>query len=397
MRIDPQSYMLYDNRGAKPALMAGMLGVLLCIAGFIADRQQFFYSYLTAYVFWLTIALGGLFFTMLQHLTGARWSVVLRRISENVMANLPFMILLFLPLLFGLSQLFEWTHADVVAKDHLLQHKAPYLNKTFFIIRACFFFAVWGILSRRLYKGSTQQDASSDDIAAANWNSKLRRISAPGMILFALTTSFAAFDWLMSLDAHWYSTMFGVYIFAGTVLAGLAFITLVALNMRRKLVLHDKISVEHYHDLGKLLFAFTIFWAYITFCQYMLIWYSAIPEETVWYFERWQGSWKVVSLFIVFGHFVLPFMTLLGREPKRNPAVLFFMGFWILAIHWVDLHWIVLPNLHHHGVSLSWIDFAAMLGVGGLFLWRFIGRLDRKPLVPVKDPHLETSLHFENA
>jgi hypothetical protein len=178
--------------------------------------------------------------------------------------------------------------------------------------------------------------------------------------------------------------------------SGLSFITLVTLFLKQQKVLHQQISLEHYNDLGKLLFGFTIFWGYIAFCQYMLIWYSSIPEETVWFFHRWQASWKTVTILLIIGHFFLPFLVLLGRDPKRNLKVLTFIGCWVLVIHWIDLYWMVMPNLHTHGVHFSWIDLATLFAVTSLVLWRFFARLDRKPLIPVKDPRLADSLRFEN-
>jgi hypothetical protein len=216
------------------------------------------------------------------------------------------------------------------------------------------------------------------------------------MILFALTITFAAFDWLMSLDAHWYSTIFGVYVFAGAVVGLLAFITIVAVNFHRNDILKDEITFEHYHDLGKLLFAFIVFWGYMAFSQYFLIWYSNIPEETLWFLHRWEGSWKVVTLLIVFGHFVVPFFILFPRFTKRNKFVLFMMAFWILMMHWVDLYWIAMPSLHHHGVHISWMDFTTMIGIGGIFIWLMWRKLSANPLLPVNDPRLEKSFKFIN-
>ncbi|MFQ5651207.1 MAG: hypothetical protein ACE5IY_14805 [bacterium] len=376
----------------KAALVVGGAGLLLSLAGGLVDSKQFFYSYLTAFVFWTTIGLGGLFFVMLHHLTGATWSVVLRRIAEVLMITLPLMALFFIPIFLGRYELFPWTHAEAVAGDHLLHKKAPYLNTTFFVMRAAIYFGIWTILAFNLYNNSLRQDENGTPPVLR----KMRSTSAPGMVLFAFTLTFASFDWLMSLEPNWYSTIFGVYVFSGTLLSVLAFLLLAALYLRNRGVLKQSITTEHYHDLGKLLFAFTVFWAYIAFCQYFLIWYGNIPEETTFYLQRWQGSWKAVSLLIVFGHFALPFLVLITRAAKRNLVVLRVMGLWLLFMHWVDVHWLVLPRLHERGVSFSWMDLTTMLGIGGPLLWFFWKNLAANALVPVRDPNLKASLQFIN-
>lgn len=232
-------------------------------------------------------------------------------------------------------------------------------------------------------------------------NVRMRRFSAPGMVLFALTITFAAFDWMMSLNPHWYSTIFGVYTFVGSFLCALAFFTLILMMLRGKGVLADKITVEHYHDLGKLLFAFTVFWAYIAFSQYFLIWYGNIPEETVFYHTRWKDGWPPVTMLIVIGHFVAPFLALIPRSAKRSLTWLKVLAVWMFFMHWVDLYWIVMPNVGHgdvkHGFHLSWMDFAPMIGIGGIFLWLFWNKFTSKAIVPVNDQKLEDSFKFVNS
>ena len=393
MKLSSKTYKLTEANG--PALKSAgvaVIGFIACAVAMYNDRSQFFHSYLTAFMFWLSLALGGLFFTMLHHLTGARWSVVLRRISETIMATLPLFAVLFIPLLFGLHDLFHWTHEEAVAADLLLQKKAPYLNIPFFIVRALAYFGVWLLLAALLYKSSIFQDKEEPGDHGNRW----RCISAPGMIAFALTITYAAFDWMMSLDPHWFSTIYGVYFFAGSMLSVLAFLVLILAYLRKQDVLHNEVTVEHYHDLGKLLFGFIVFWSYIAFSQYFLIWYSNIPEETVWFTHRWEGSWKYVSMLIIFGHFVFPFLALLGRDAKRNIKFLSMMAIWILFIHFVDLYWLIHPTHSHHGVHLSWIDIVPMVAIGGATLWCFWWRLTSQPVVPVGDPYLETSMKFEN-
>jgi hypothetical protein len=381
-----------DSNFGKRALVVGIIGLVLGLAGFFIDRGHFFHSYLIAFVFWLSLARGGLFFTMLHHLIGATWSVVLRRFSENIMSTFIFLAIFIIPILLGIGELYRWSHADLVAGDELLIGKTPYLNIPFFIIRAIIYFMVWVLLARSLYRLSIAQDRENAEGGPAG----MKRISAPGMVLFAITLTFAAFDWLMSLNASWYSTAFGVYIFAGSVLSALAFITLTAIYLRGKGLLTDVITFEHYHDLGKLLFTFVVFWGYIAFAQYFLIWYGNIPEETQWFRNRWGGWWQFITLLIVFGHFVLPFVVLISRGAKRSLPVLTVMGFWLLFIHWVDLYWVVMPAHPEHAISALWIDVALMAGIGGMFLWFFWRRMTSAALVPIKDPGLEASIRLES-
>ena len=375
---------------ASGALAAASLGVVLSAAGFIVDKAHFFHSYLIAYAFWLTLALGALFFTMLHHLTGATWSVVLRRLSEILMSSILLLIFLFIPVLAGMGYLYHWSLHDVTVLDPALSAKASYLNTWFFIARTIIYFLVWAFLARSLYRISLAQDKIFDQ----KQGEKMKRISAPGMVLFAFTITFASFDWFMSLSPRWYSTVFGVYIFSGSLLAALAFITLLTIYLRRQGVLADVITVEHFHDLGKLTFTFTVFWGYIAFAQYFLIWYGNIPEETVWFRQRWGGWWQFLSLLLVFGHFVLPFLVLITRGAKRNISIMKFAAVWLLIMHWVDLYWVVMPNYPRNAVSLLWTDLGAMLAIGGLFLWFLRRRLSAGPLVPINDPRLEDSIQL---
>jgi hypothetical protein len=373
-------------------LIIGIIGLILSGIGYFSDSRQFFHSYLTAFFFWLSIALGGLFFTMLHHIVNAKWSTVLRRLSENIMMLLPIMAIFCIPLLFGIKDLYHWSHPEAVVSDHLLQDKAPYLNTGFFIGRVVLYFVIWIIFALLLNRLSLKQDESHQPKMVTTF----RRLSGGGLLLFAVTVTFAAFDWLMSLDAHWYSTIFGVYVFSGGLLGFLAILTFLVMHLNSRRVLDKVISVEHYHDLGKLLFAFTIFWGYMAFSQYFLIWYGNIPEETVWFLHRWEGSWKIITLVIVFGHFVVPFFGLFPMFVKRNRVYMRLMAIWILIMHWVDIYWLVMPTLHHHGVHLSWMDLTATVGLGGVLLYFLWNRIVSKPLVPVNDPGLEESINFVN-
>ncbi|MBN2328840.1 MAG: quinol:cytochrome C oxidoreductase [Candidatus Omnitrophica bacterium] len=355
--------------------------------------DHFYHSYLTSFCYFLSLSLGALFFVMLQHLTRAAWSVAVRRIAEIVAASVPLFAILFIPILFGLTTLYHWTDGEAAAHDPLLQSKSPYLNSAFFLVRCVFYFACWWILSRYLFARSLQQDKSGDPSLTL----KMEKVSAPGMILFALTLTFAAFDWLMSLDAHWYSTIYGVYYFAGSAVGFLALLTILCFLLQRSGRLTNVITIEHYHDLGKLLFAFIFFWAYIAFSQYLLIWYANIPEETAWYLKRQEGPWLWISLLLLFGHFIIPFLGLLSRYPKRRKTILAGWAAWMLIMHWIDLYWLVMPEFSRGRIPFHVIDLGCLLGIGGLFLATIAYIARGRSLAPLRDPRLGDSLTFENA
>jgi hypothetical protein len=325
---------------------------------------------------------------MLQHLTRAGWSVVVRRIPESMLAVFPALTVLFLPVILGLHDLYHWSHADAVAHDELLAHKAAYLNPTFFLIRAGVYFLAWLLLSWYFLRSSVRQDTTQDPKATVS----MQRRAAPGMNLFAVTISFAGFDWIMSLDPHWFSTIFGVYIFAGSALAGFAAITLVVAALRRAGYLRGAIRLDHFRDLGRLQFAFSVFWAYIAFSQYFLIWYGNIPEETLFYIHRLEGSWAGATRLLAVGHFVVPFLVLMSRWTKSRLWIVVSMSIWILLMHYLDVFWLVMPTVAKHGVEFHWMDLACFAAVGLVFLALLVRELARHHLVPIGDPRLPESL-----
>ncbi|MEW6051539.1 MAG: hypothetical protein AB1644_10815 [Candidatus Zixiibacteriota bacterium] len=393
MKWYKDTYRIGDAGGfGRGALYAGILGLGLCVVGYFADQPRFFHAWLTAYAYWLSLALGALFFVMLHHLTGARWSVVIRRLAESLTQTLPLMALLFLPLLLGMHDLYHWSHHDAVAADAALQKKAGFLNVPFFVVRSILYLVVWIILSRMLYRLSLKEDTGYQAVTA----DRMRRVSGLGMVLYAFSATYAGFDWLMSLDPHWYSTIFGVIFFASGLLGAISLMALMVVLLRRNGILVDVVTEEHRHDLGKLMLAFTIFWTYVSFSQYFLIWYGNIPEETVWYLDRWVGSWKTVSLIVLFGHFAIPFVALLFRATKRNAVTLGIVAVWLLVMHWIHMYWLVYPTLLPDGATFSWIDLAATVGIGGLFVWMFWLRFVGQATVPVNDPKLAGSISHVN-
>jgi len=380
------------NRTVATLFVVAVVAAAASAFGFFRDREQFAFSYLVSFAFFLSLSLAGLFFVMLQHLTRAGWSVAVRRVAESMGMTVPAFVILFLPVALGIHDLYHWSHADVMEHDALLRHKEPFLNSTFFLVRAAVYFVVWGVLARYFYVTSVRQDQSRDPRLTV----VMQRRSAPGMVLFAFTLTFMSFDWIMSLDPHWYSTIFGVYIFSGSALAGFAVIFLVVRGVQGAGYLRDIVRLDHYRDLGRLLFAFTVFWAYIAFSQYFLIWYGNIPEETVFFVDRLEGSWRAVTMVLAAGHFGVPFLLLMSRWTKNKPAIIGLMAVWILVMHYLDVYWLIMPVLHREGVRLNWMDFACMGTVGAVFLALLIRQLGSRPLVPVGDPRLAESLRFQS-
>jgi hypothetical protein len=379
--------------GRNIILFIALAAWILAAVGFAVNRVQFHASYLVGFTYCISVLLAGMFFVMVQHLTGSAWSVTVRRLMENLIVTMPVAALLFVPVALGLHSLYEWTHHDVVANDPVLTGKAPYLNENFFILRAAVFLGLWILWSWKLHGHSTRQDTSDDPIehmhSASRW-------SAPGLLMVVLTGTLASFAWIMSLDPHWYSTIFGLYVFSGGGQAFFAVLILICLGFRKAGVLRRQITVEHYHDLGKWLFALTVFWAYIGFSQYMLIWYANIPEETIYYRHRLEGSWAAWSLLLLLGRFILPFIILLPRASKRNLEILGPMAGWILFCHFVDHYWMISPIFQKHAVDLHWMDLVALIAVSSTLALAFWWQVRRHSLVPVRDPRLEQGLEFHN-
>ncbi len=393
-----RAYQFAGDRRAwlVPLILGGALLVLSVMGGW-QSPDDFFFAYLTGWSFLLTTALGGLLFLIFHHLTRAHWSITINRINEALIWAFPLLFLLGLPLLLGMHDLYHWTHEELFDPtsshyDEIIAGKQAYLNVPFWSIRMVVYFAVWTLVSYRLYSFSLQQDVDPDPSILK----KLRSTSAWGLPLTGVTLAFASYDILMSLDPHWFSTIFGVYFFAGGILSAVSVITLVAMLLQRRGgLLQGVITREHYQDLGKYMFGFVVFWAYIAFSQYMLIWYGGIPEETVWYQHRLQHGWEWHSAFLLVFHFVVPFLVLLPRATKRTYSILGLMAVWIIGMHWFDLHWVALPVLRESG-GFHWLDFTCWLGLTGIFAGGLMYRLRRHPLVPQNHPYLGESLHFEN-
>lgn len=386
---------------SRPALMVGVAGLALCGLGFAMDREQFFRAYLIGYLFWLGVPLGSMGLMMVHHLSGGAWGVVIRRIFEASSRTLPLLAILFLPIVLGMHSLYPWTDEAYVAHDHILQEKALYLNTPFFLARAVFYFASWIGLATLLSKWSLQQDGG-DQTAAR----KMQLLSGGGLVLYGLTITFAAVDWVMSLDPHWFSTMTGFLFMGGQGLIALAFVVIVATTLARRAPMDHVFKAVHFHDLGKLMLAFVMLWAYLNFSQFLIIYSGNLAEEVPYYIWRLQGGWQYVALVLVALHFALPFSMLLSRDLKRNANRLIAVASLVIVMRLLDYVFFVSPefstagaNLHAgHGEEaiatafIHWLDLAVPVGIGGIWVAFFLRQLASRPLLPLQEPDLAKAL-----
>lgn len=359
--------------------------------GAFNDLKRFSYSYLVAFAWGLTLALGGLFFVLVQHITSAGWSVTVRRVAEQLAGTIPVFVVLFIPIMLLRKTLYaSWMGPNV---SHVVHAKHGYLNETFWIVRAIVFFAIWLFLSGKLLQHSREQDESR----APSLTNKMRALSAPGILLFALSITFSGIDWYMTLAPAWFSTMFGVYIFAGAIISMFSFMNLIFTRMNASGLLTTEVNVNHFHDLGKFQFGFTVFWAYIAFSQYMLIWYANIPEETEFFLHRQTHDWDKVGYALVLVHFFVPFFLMLSRHAKRWAGPRSLAAAVILVMHWVDLYWLIMPNHDEHFHLNALADLGPWFFVMGVMFAFFFKNLAGAPIIPVGDPRLDRALHHQNA
>jgi hypothetical protein len=372
------------QRLERGALIIGAVALGLCLFGAIFSRQQFFQSYLFAYVFWLGIALGCLGIVMLHNLSGGAWGIAIRGLLESGMKTLPLMALLFLPLLFGLQYLYEWARPDAVAHDALLHHKAGYLNPTFFLVRALLYFALWIGAAIVISRWSTHNEHSPDPRKVT----RLRALSGPGLVVYVLTITFASIDWIMSLEAHWYSTIFGVHFLGGHALAAFAFVILVAGILSRRAPAPSAVAPSDWLDLGNLLLGFVMLWAYFAFSQWLIIWSGNLPEEITWYTHRNTGGWEWLARLLAVFHFFVPFLLLLSRRNKRSAEFLAIIAGSILVMRLVDIFWYTVPAFRPGEFRIHWMDVAAPLGIGGIWLAVFFWQLRRISWFALRQPEV---------
>jgi len=372
----------------RQLLFAGSAGLAVSLVGLFVDVSQFLQSYLMAYMLVLGTTLGCLALGMMHQLSGGAWGVVLRRPIGAATRTLPVLTLLFLPMLFGMRHLYVWTDAALVAHDEALQHKHLYLNMPFFVVRAVFYFAVWNLLVYLLNAWSLEQDETGDPRVAR----RMQRLSAAGLVAYGLTITFASFDWLMSLEPLWFSTIYGVLIMGGQGLSAMAFLIVVLVWLSRRPPLDRIIVPAHFHDLGNLMLAFVMLWAYFSFSQYLIIWAGNLPSEIAWYLHRLQTGWRAVGLALILFHFAVPFCLLLSRTVKREAAMIVKVAIAILIARLIDLFWLIAPEFHTAGIAVSWLDVLLPLSLGAFWLGCFVWQLRGRAILPVHDPQFDEAL-----
>jgi hypothetical protein len=370
------------------ALAVGIVGLLAGIAGAFLNVDKFFQSWLLGFLFCLGLTIGSLGLLMLQHMSGGQWGLVGRRVWEAATRTLWVVALMFVPLIFGLPKVFEWARPEAVQASHILQMKAPYLNPTFFIIRAVIYFAFWMACAWLLNAWSLRQDRGEVAIVPSD-TVRFRKVSAPGLLFLVLTITFASVDWIMSLDPEWFSTIFGLLTTVSWGLSGIALAIAVLASLSPVQPLAPVLTARHFHDLGKLLLAFVMLWAYLAFSQFLIIWSGNLPEEIPWYLERLRGGWGYVSLLLLLGHFVLPFVLLLSRDLKRNRGTLAKVAVFLIVMRFVDTIWLVGPAFEHHGFPIHWMHIVLPLGMAGIWLFLFVRQLGSRALLPLNDPYFK--------
>ena len=372
----------------------GLIGLAGAAGTVMGEMNRFWHAYLLGVMFVTSLGVGGLFFVIGHHLTGGRWATPVRRLAELTASTLTTSFVLFIPIILmvlsGNSELYPWVDRQLVMSDPILSAKAIYLEPTWFAIRACVYFGLWIWMARTMLGMSVRQD-SDQPLKQAH---RMQWWSGPMTLLYALSMNFAAFDWMMSLEPHWFSTMFGVYFFTGSFEGFLAATIVLAVYLHDRGILNQSITTEQYHDLAKLMFAFIVFWGYIAFSQYMLIWYANLPEETVWFRYRLENGWEYNSLALLVMHFIIPFAVLITQWAKKTRPLLAIMGVWFLVMHWFDLHWLIMPVHHEKYAVIHLLDITTWLGLFGILIGLFMYRMSRHSMLPEGDPKLKKSMTY---
>jgi hypothetical protein len=375
------------GRIRQRAIIVAAVGVAAMAGALLVSPARFFQSYLTAFIFWTSLSLGCLGLLMVHHLSGGAWGLVIRRLLEAGAKSLALMAVLFVPLLFGLRHVYQWAQPEAVARDPILQWKQQFLNVPFWTIRTFLYFGIWTGMAFLLAKWSTEQDRE----ASANQIRRFSRFSGPGLVVFGLTLSLASIDWMMSVDPHWFSTIYGFIMIGGAGLSALTFVVLCLALLGGSEPLAGIVQPKHLHDLGKLIFAFVMLYAYFTFSQFLIVWSANLPEEIPWYIRRLSNGWQYVMLGLVLLHFALPFALLLSATVKHNLHSLTRIALLVFVMRIADIHFQVAPQFHE-GAALTWVDLAAIAGVGGLWVVAFCALLKAHPLLPVNDPYFRQNV-----
>jgi hypothetical protein len=386
------------KRWQLPALGIGFVGTLIVLGAalfFPEYREQALRSWLLGFIFWAGIGLGSLGVLILQYLTGGAWGVVTRRTLEAGSRTLPIIVLLFLPLVFGINSLYEWTH---IPNDPVVVHRGWYMTAWGWIARSAIYFAIFWVMQRYLNNWSAKQDQTSNPEDSAKYLGKATAFSGPTLVVYALTVTFAAVDWMMTLDPHWFSTIWGLLFVAGWALSCFCFVVTILAFLSDKAPLNRVLGKRHFHDLGKLMLALVMVWAYFNFSQFLIIWAGNIPEETSWFIDRMRGVWGWIGVILILFHFAFPFLVLLQQDFKRRAKWLASIAIFILVLRIIDMFYMIgpSPRIHagaaHGEFGISWLDFVAPIAVGGLWLWWFFRELTKLPLVPMKDPFFEKAI-----
>ena len=368
---------------------AALAGIVLTIVGFVLSGQErFFQAYLVAYTWVFGMVLGSMALLMVQHLSGGAWGVVIRRPLEAAVRTMPIMTVLYVPILFGIHDLYHWSHEEALAGDAMLQWKEPYLNTTFFIVRQVAYFVIWNVIGWLLTSWSAEQDRSAE----VGLVRRFSILSGAGLVIYSLTVTFAMVDWTMSVNPHWFSTMWGPMYMVGQGLSAFALAVVVVILLAQTAPLNRVVTAHHLHDLGKFLFAFLMLHAYLSFSQFLIIWSANLAEEIPHYLVRWDDGFQYVSIFMIVGHFAIPYALLLSRDIKRSFTRLRLVAMWILFARLVEYFWHVAPEFHQEGLIIGVLDFATAIAVGGIFLALYAANLKKYALLPVHDPELPKAL-----
>jgi hypothetical protein len=368
----------------KPSLIVGAGALVLCAAGGLYSPMQFFRSYLFAFIFWLGVPLGSVALLMLHHLVGGGWGHPIRRMLESGSRTILVLAGLALPLLFGLRRLYAWADPVQVEASEMLAHKSFYLNVPFFIGRTVVFFAAWILLAHLLSKWSLEQDRTGH----ASLSDRLQSLSGPGLIVYALSVTFMSIDWVMSLEPAWYSTIYGMIFVVTQLLSAMSLAIIACLFFSKSKPVSDWVTPTALNDMGNMLLTFTMLWAYLSFSQFLIIWAGNLPEEITWYVARATGGWAWIAVILIVFHFAVPFLLLLMRFVKRRVRWLAALAAWMVVMSMIDLFWLMTPAYNRAGPRFQWMDWLAVVGIGGIWLWRFLTQLRRSPLMPLNDPRL---------
>jgi hypothetical protein len=379
------------SRARQIALLAGGVGLALCAAEYFMQPLQFFRSYLFGVVFWIGVGLASLGILMLQHLVAGRWGFAIRRPLESAAKTIAWMAILFIPILLGIRKLYIWAQPAVVAADPLLQYKHPYLNVPFFVARTVLYFAAWITIGLLLTRWSTEQDRTGEPELIK----KMRNLSGPGMVIFGFTVSWAGIDWVMTLEPHWFSTIYGMMFVITEAVSAMSLITIVAMLLSKREPMAEVLVPDRFHDFGNLLLVFTILWAYLSFAQFLIIWAGNLQNEIPWYVVRAHGGWAWVALFLIVFHFAVPFLLLLQRVVTYQKRLLAVVAALLFLVSIVDLFWLMVPAYDHTGPHFHWADWVAIVGVGGIWVGLFLTQLKSRPVLPLNDPRFQGALQHE--